>query len=259
MDLQLKGRIVLVTGGTKGIGAGCATVFAREGADVVAVYRSDDEGSQAFVKGLSDKYGVRAIAVKADVTIPEQVEAAFDQVKEKMGVAADILVNNAHRSGGQGARGPLETLSVEGWRNSIDGVLNTVFIVSNRFVRDLKAEGRGGHIVNVLAKAGITSNSKHNTSYVAGKAGMTGMTRAMANELIDIGIVVNGIVPGYVRTNGSYQPGSEGEKTKERFLRIGWAMPEDMGNVAAFLCSPGARQIIGAAVDCSGGTMLCPT
>jgi NAD(P)-dependent dehydrogenase (short-subunit alcohol dehydrogenase family) len=253
MDLQLKGRIALITGGTKGIGAGCATALAREGADIVAVYRSDEEGSQAFVRELAQTYGVRAIAVKADVTFPEQVEAAFDEANEKLGLV-DILVNNAARTY---ARGPIDTMTYEGWVKSMDGVLNHVFTVSRRFVADLKAAGRGGHIVNVLAKSAIVSNSKYKTAYNASKGGETAMTRSMANELIDFGIYVNGIVPGYVRTS-VYQEGSEGEMTKAKFLRVGWAMPIDMGNVAAFLCSPMAKQVIGAVVDCSGGTMMCP-
>ena len=254
MDLQLKGRIALITGGTKGIGAGCATALAKEGVDIVAVYRSDEQGSQAFACKLAQTYGVRAIAVKADVTFPDQVEVAFDMANEKLGLV-DILVNNAAKGR---ARGPIDTIVYENWVATMDSVLNHVFSVSHRFVRDLKAAERGGHIVNVLAKAAITSNSKYNTAYVASKGGMTAMTRAMANELIDFGIVVNGIVPGYVRTHGNYQIGSDGEKAKEKFLRVGWALPIDMGNVAAFLCSPQAKQIIGAVVDCSGGTMLCP-
>ncbi len=253
MDLQLKGRIALITGGTKGIGAGCATALAREGADIVAVYRSDDEGSQAFARDLAQTYGVRAIAVKADVTFPNQVEAAFDEANAKLGLV-DILVNNAAKTY---ARGPIDTMTYEGWVKSMDGVLNHVFSVSRRFVHDLKAAGHGGHIVNVLAKSAIVSNSLYKTAYNTSKGGETAMTRSMANELIDFGIYVNGIVPGYVRTN-SYLPGSEGEKTKEKFLRVGWAMPIDMGNVAAFLCSPMAKQICGAVVDCSGGTMMCP-
>ena len=253
MDLQLKGRIALITGGTKGIGAGCATALAMEGVDIAAVYRSDDEGSQAFVQGLAETYGVRAVAIKADVTEPQQVEAAFDQANARLGLV-DILVNNAAKTHG---RGPIDQIPFEGWVKTMDCCLNHVFSVSSRFTRDLKAAGRGGHIVNVLAKAAITSNSKYNTTYVAAKGGMTAMTRAMANELIDFDIVVNGIVPGYVRTT-HYQPGSEEEKTKEKFLRVGWAMPIEMGSVAAFLCSPQAGQIVGGVIDCSGGTMLCP-
>ena len=253
MDLQLKGRVALVTGGTKGIGAGCATALAQEGVDIVAVYRSDDTGSQAFVKELADTHGVRAIAIKADVTVPDQVEAAFDEAVSEMGFV-DILVNNAASSQGMG---PIDGMEYRDWISTIDGCLNHVYTVSSRFARDLKKTGKGGHIVNVLAKAAITSNSKYNTAYVAAKGGMTAMTRAMANELIDFGIVVNGIVPGYVRTT-HYQPGSPEEAVKERFLRVGWALPIEMGTVAAFLCSPQAKQIVGAVIDVSGGTMLCP-
>ena len=81
------------------------------------------------------------------------------------------------------------------------------------------------------------------------------MTRGLANEVIDDGIYVNGIVPGYVQTR-VYPPGAPNTVYKEQFLRVGWAQPRDMGTVAAFLCSPVACQVVGAIVDCSGGTML---
>ena len=134
-------------------------------------------------------------------------------------------------------------------------LLSLIHILSRRFIRECRAHKRGGHIVNVLAKAAIMTNSRNNTSYIAAKGGMTTMTRGLANEVIDDGIYVNGIVPGYVATS-VYQPGSEAYEYKKQFLRVGWATPRDMGTVAAVLCSPSACQVVGAIVDCSGGTML---
>lgn len=252
MDLQIKGKVALITGGSKGIGAGCAEALAREGVDIVALHRSDDEGSQAFVNKLATDYGVRAMAIRADVTDPAQVEAAYDKAIAQMG-QIDILVNNACSFY---PPAEFDEMDFDNWTSQINGSLNHVFTVSRRFVAECKQAKRGGHIVNVLAKAAITSNSKRNTAYIAGKGGMTTLTRGMANELIDYDIVVNGIVPGYVRTHGAYLPGSPEEKAKEGFLRVGWAQPIDMGVVAAFLCSPVANQVVGAIVDCSGGTML---
>ena len=251
MDLGLKGKTAVITGGTKGIGAGCSEVLAQEGCNVVMVYRSDPEGSEAFAQKLADTYGVGALAYCADVTHDDAIDGIFDAAIARFG-KVDILINNA--AGGV-VKKPLEQITPEEWRTAMDGCLNHVFTVSRRFVADCRKDKRGGHIVNVLAKAAITTNSHNNSAYVTGKGGMTILTRTMANDLIEDGIFVNGIVPGYVVTSW-HQPGSVSAAEKEKFLRVGWATPIEMGNVAAFLCSEKARQIVGAIVDCTGGTML---
>lgn len=251
MDLGLKGKVALITGGTKGIGAGCCEVLAQEGCDIVAVYRSDAPGSEAFVQGLQERFGVRAMGIQADVSDASAIDPLYDTAIAQMG-QVDILVNNA---GGGSARKPFEQLTDEDWHRSIANNLDSAFYMSRRFVGECRKHKRGGHIVNVLAKAAIMTNSIENTSYIAPKGGMTTMTRGLANELIGDGIYVNGIVPGYVRTQ-HYQPGTPAAEYKQQFLRVGWATPRDMGTVVAFLCSPAACQLVGAIVDVSGGTML---
>lgn len=251
MDLGLKGKVAMITGGTKGIGAGCCEVLAQEGCDIVAVYRSDIEGSEAFAQSLCDRFGVRAMAIHADVSQSECIDGVYEAAIVQMG-QVDILVNNA---GGGSARKPFEQITDEEWRKSIGNNLDSAFYMSRRFVAECRKHKRGGHIVNVLAKAAIMTNSTENTSYIAPKGGMTAMTRGLANEVIQDGIYVNGIVPGYVRTQ-HYQPGTPAAEYKQQFLRVGWATPRDMGTVVAFLCSPAACQLVGAIVDVSGGTML---
>lgn len=251
MDLGLRGKTAIVTGGAKGIGSGCSEVLAQEGCNVVVVSRSDETLVKAFADGLSEKYGVKTLAVLADVSKPQQIDGVFDKAIAAFG-QVDILINNA---GGGVALKPFEELTDEEWAMAMDSNLNSAFMMSRRFIKECKAHKRGGHIVNVLAKAAIMTNSRNNTSYIAAKGGMTTMTRGLANEVIDDGIYVNGIVPGYVATS-VYQPGSPAYEYKKQFLRVGWATPRDMGTVAAFLCSPVACQVVGAVVDCSGGTML---
>ena len=218
---------------------------------MVVVSRSDETLVKAFADGLSEKYGVQTLAVLADVSKPQQIDGVFDKAIAAFG-QVDILINNA---GGGAALKPFEELTDEEWAMAMDSNLNSAFMMSRRFIKECKAHKRGGHIVNVLAKAAIMTNSRNNTSYIAAKGGMTTMTRGLANEVIDDGIYVNGIVPGYVATS-VYQPGSPAYEYKKQFLRVGWATPRDMGTVAAFLCSPVACQVVGAVVDCSGGTML---
>ena len=252
MDLGLKGKTAIISGGTKGIGSGIAEVLAEEGCNLVLVHRSDPQHAETFARGLEDKNGIGVLTILADVTDASLIDSVFDRANERFG-QTDILINNA---AGGGAQKPLDDLTIEEWEATMKGCLSHVFSMSSRFIRDCRRNNRGGHIVNVLAKAAFTTNSHNNTSYIAAKGGMASMTRSMANDFIEYGIYVNGIVPGYVLNNSGYQPGLPGYIAKEKFLRVGWATPRDMGNVAAFLCSPRSSQVIGAIVDCSGGTML---
>ncbi len=252
MDLGLRGKTAVISGGTKGIGSGIAEVLAEEGCNLVLVHRSDPGRAADFARELVDKNGVGVLRIHADVTDASLIDDIFDSANKRFG-QTDILINNA---AGGGVQKPLDEMTIDEWNDAMKGCLSHVFTMSSRFIRDCRRDKRGGHIVNVLAKAAITTNSHNNTSYIAAKGGMTSMTRSMANDLIDDGIYVNGIVPGYVLNNSGYQPGLPAYIAKEKFLRVGWATPRDMGNVAAFLCSSRARQVIGAIVDCSGGTML---
>lgn len=253
MDLGLKGKVVIVTGGAKGIGSGISEAFAREGANVAIVYRSDPDYSEAFAAGLSEKYGVQCIGVMADVTDPGLTDCIFDTVREKLG-PVDILINNANAGAGFGS---IEAVEYEDWRKGIKGSLHHMFFLNSRFIRDCKAEGRGGNIINLSAKSAFMQNGFNKNAYVTGKGGVAAMTRAMAKELTPFGIRVNSIVPGYVLNSKGYQPGTPAYEEKAKFLPTGeYARPIEIGNIVVFLCSDMACQIIGALVDVSGGTMV---
>ena len=116
---------------------------------------------------------------------------------------------------------------------------------------------RPGSIVNVLSKSAFTTNSKDNTTYISAKMGAYGLTKGVANEMAPYGIRVNGIVPGYVQTERTYPDGDARTERMRALLPTGkFTLPIEIGRVAAFLCSDCSSQIIGAAIDCSGGTML---
>lgn len=253
MNLQLTDKIAIITGGTRGIGAGIARVLAAEGVHLALAYRSDTEGALCFTRELTEQYGIQAHAIKADVTIPEEVEA-FYQKALALFPTVHILINNA--AGGTPENTPMEELSFEQWKACMNGCLSHVFTMSQAFVKECKKSAHGGHIVNVSAKAAFHSASHNKIPYATAKGAIATLTQRMANDLIEDDIFVNAIVPGYVLSNYYQDPESPQCKAKEKELRIGWATPEDMGNITAFLCSPLSRQIIGAVIDCSGGTML---
>ena len=154
MDLGLKGKTAIVTGGAKGIGSGCSEVLAQEGCNVVVVSRSDERLVQNFANELANQYGVKTLAVLADVSKPGHIDGVFDKAIEAFG-QVDILINNA---GGGAAAKPFEELTDGEWAMALDSNLNSAFMMSRRFIRECKAHRRGGHIVNVLAKAAIMTS-----------------------------------------------------------------------------------------------------
>ncbi len=253
MDLKLAGKTVIVTGGSKGIGAGICTVFAREGADIAMNYRSDTEGSERFAEKLRRQYKVKVAAIKADVTREKEIEKLYEKVFDEFGTA-DILVNNA--AGGMAFK-PFQEYTAEEWKRGEEGVLDPVFYMSRIFLRHCIDGGRGGHIINLLSKSAILSSSVNNLSYVATKGALVSLTRGMAKEFIPYGVYVNGIVPGYVKTEYRHADGEERTERVRKLLPTGeFAMPEEIGNVAAILASPLFGQMIGAIVDCTGGTLI---
>ncbi len=256
MDLGLKGKVAIVTGGAKGIGSGISEVLAEEGANVVIDYRSDPAYCEKFAEDLAKRCGVRTLAVQADVSIAEQVDKLYEAAFAAFG-SIDILVNNA--GGGSGGRPKaFYELEIEDFRRYQDNNLNSAFMMSRIFVRYCFENKRQGHIVNVISKNAVTTNSYNNTSYISAKGGMLSMTRGLAHEVARYGIYVNGILPGYVENSkGSHKIGSErGDRVIQYIPTKRFGTPREMGNVVSFLCSEKSAQMIGAIVDVSGGTML---
>lgn len=252
MDLQLKGKTAIITGGSKGIGAGISLVLAKEGCNVVVNYRSDEKTAQKFVDKLKRENGIYS-AVKADVSCEEGAQYLFKQAEKQFGTI-DILVNNA--AGGYLPQ-EFREISAEEWKRAGEGLLDPAFYMSRLFLRYCIENKRGGHIINLLSKSALLSGSVNNLAYVANKGALTALTRGMAKEFIRYGIYVNGIVPGYVRTERLHVDGEERTERVRKLLPTGrFALPEEIGNVAAILASPLFSQMIGAVVDCTGGTLI---
>lgn len=253
MDLGLKGKVAIVTGGARGIGKGCSTALAMEGCNLAIVDLGHDETTRAYMEELKKEYEVDVLELAADVSNEEQIRQVYKDTLEHYG-KIDILINNA----GRGAiRKQFHELTTEDWRSVQEITLNSQFFMSREFVKYCRENERPGSIVNVLSKSAFTTNSKDNTTYISAKMGAYGLTKGVANEMAPYGIRVNGIVPGYVQTERTYPDGEPRTERMRALLPTGkFALPIEMGKIAAFLCSDCASQIIGAAIDCSGGTML---
>ena len=253
MDLMIEGKVALVTGGAKGIGAGVSEALAQEGCRVAAVYRSDPEGSEAACRAMDERSRGEVVPFRFDVTDPDGPDGAFDAVREALG-PVDILVNNA--CGGCELK-PFEQMAMADWRRGMAGALDHVFAMSNRFVRDCRAEGRPGRIVSFSAKAAFYQNGRDKRHYVAAKGAIASLTRAIAKEETEHGIIANAVVPGYVISDSHYHPGDADYEAKLGLLPTHrFAEPIEIGRLVAFLCSPMCTQVIGATIDCSGGTMI---
>lgn len=263
MNLGFEGRTVIVTGGAKGIGAGITQVFAEEGAHVIVDYRSDPERCEAFIKEVQGKTGNRNIyGIQADVSDPAQVQAIFDFAEETFG-RLDVLINNA----GSGPSQMFWDISLDDWNRMLNNNLTAYFMMCQEFVKRLMAAGKGGHIVNVLSKASLTTTTKGRACYVTNKTAQMGLTKQLAVDLTDKGIICNGIMPGTVRsemgksdlTRANITPEQEEAYYQARLKRLPmgrYGEPDEFGKMVAFLASEQCQLAVGAVIDFTGGMML---
>ncbi|MTD52825.1 SDR family NAD(P)-dependent oxidoreductase [Amycolatopsis pithecellobii] len=240
----LTGKVAIVTGASKGIGAGIARALGAAGATVVVDYSSDEQGAAATVSAITDANG-KAIAIQADVSQPGDVTRLFEEAGP-----VDILVNNAAAYSLQ----PFEDITVAEFHRQYEvNVLGTI-LTSQAFSG--QAGDRGGAIINILT-AGITANLPGQALYTSTKGALTNLTRVLANELAPRGIRVNAIAPGATDTEGSRAQGlfekdlTDAVVSRTPLGRIGH--PDDIGPVATFLASDDARWVTGDVIFASGG------
>ncbi|MEO9130687.1 MAG: SDR family oxidoreductase [Sphingomonas sp.] len=253
VDLNLKGRIALVTGGESGIGAACVAALAAAGADVGVIYYKDKdagETSAAVATGL----GRKAVAVQTDVGNEKDVEKAFDAVEKAVGIP-DILVNSA----GKNMSGvKVSEMTTEQWQGLLETDLTGSFFTSRRFVRNLKGSGRPGAIINITSIHSSVMRAG-GADYDAAKGGQTNLTKTMSLEVAELGITVNAIAPGMILTpmNGeAFHDPAYAEKLAQSIPLKRPGKPEEVAGVAVFLASPAGSYITGSTVTIDGGLSL---
>jgi len=243
---ELDGRVALVTGGSRGIGAAICTELAAAGAEVAVNYARDASAANAVCDAVREAGG-SAHAVQGDVSTAEGAAALVDAVESDIGPIA-ILVNNA----GITRDDLIMRLSDEDWRSVIDTNLGGAFFTCRALSRRM-LKRRAGVIVNITSIVGVHGNAGQ-TNYAASKAGLIGLTKSLAKELGGRGIRVNAIAPGYIATELT---DALPEQAREAILggtplgRLG--EPADVARAVRFLCSDAAGFITGDVLAVDGG------
>ncbi len=243
----LSGQVAIVTGASKGIGAGIARSLAEAGAAVVVNYAGAKADAERVVAEITAKDG-RALAVQADVSNEADVARLFAEAKKAFGQVT-VLVNNA----GRYAFGPLESVTVEEIQRQLDTNVKGVLLTTREAARAL---ADGGSIVNI-GSAASSLKSAGGALYTATKCAVDGITGVMARELAPRKIRVNSINPGPTATEGAAAMGVLGgdiEKAMVAQIPLGrMGQPADMGPIAVFLASPASAWVTGEVIVASGG------
>jgi 3-oxoacyl-[acyl-carrier protein] reductase len=254
MDLGLKGKVALVTGGGTGIGAGICEALAQEGVNVGVNYIVGKDEVISYAAELGRKYGTDCRPFYADVSKAEDLDAMVKELIAAYG-HIDILVNNA----GIWPTENILDMPDRNWEKVIDINLNGPFMLCKRVARHMVDAGIRGSIVNLSSKSGFLYNTGGHAHYATAKAGINMLTRTLMRELAPHGIRVNGIAPGMVRTpiNEDKWTDPELKKSYEQRIPSGrFALPVEIGYAVAFLASEKSFNIMGTVLDVTGGMLL---
>lgn len=236
-------RNVIVTGGTRGIGAAVSCEFIKNGDRVFAVYEKDDKTAQAFLESTG------AVIIKADVSKKEGVLAVFDAVR-KYG-KTDILVNNA----GISQIKPFAEMIEEDWDKIFAVNVKSAFLMSKEALSDMLIDKKG-KIINISSIWGQTGGSCE-VHYSASKAALIGFTKALAKELGLSGIQVNCVAPGVIDTDmNAHLTGEEMNCIKDEIPLNRIGTPEDVAKTVFFLASDAANYITGQVFGVNGGMLI---
>src|SRR5262245_52547496 len=248
MKRKLEGKVAVVTGASKGIGAAIAEQLAAEGAAVVVNYASSKAGADAVVKRITQKEG-KAVAVQADVSKPEDIKRLFAETKKAFG-KLDVLVNNA----GVYEFGPLDAITPEHFHRQYDLNVLGLLLTTQEAVKHFGPSG--GSVVNISSV--VASSAPPTTAVYSGtKAAVNAITKSLATELGPRKIRVNAINPGMVETEGVHAAGiaeSDFRRQTEAQTPLGRiGQPQDIAPAAVFFASSDSAWITGETLYISGG------
>jgi 3-oxoacyl-[acyl-carrier protein] reductase len=249
---ELHGRVALVTGSSRGIGAAIARLFAERGAAVIVHGR--DAGAVRTVVADIEGTGGHALAAIADLTHYEQIEAMRDAIEQHLG-PVDILVANA---GGSIVRSaPLEGITEADWRASVDVNLTATFLTIKAFLLGMR-QRRHGTIITMSSAAARRPTPQSPLAYAAAKAGIEVLTRELAAEAGPDGVRVNCLAPETILTERNQRqiPAAIQEKLRHTHPLQRLGTPDDVAHAALFLASDRSSWVSGVTLDIAGGSVL---
>ncbi|MGH2592710.1 MAG: 3-oxoacyl-[acyl-carrier-protein] reductase [Anaerolineae bacterium] len=247
--MQLKDKVAIVTGGSRGIGRAIALELARRGAKVVVNYNASAGPAEEVVSAIKASGG-EAMAVKADVSKFDEAQALIKSATEAYG-RLDVLVNNA----GTTRDMLLALMKEEDWDTVLATNLKSAFNCCKAALRPMMRQ-KYGRIVNITSVAGVAGNAGQ-TNYSASKAGMIGFTKSLAKEVGSRNITVNAVAPGFVETDLTKDLPAELKEAAIKVTPLGrWGTCEDVAHAVAFMASDEAAFITGQTLSIDGGMVM---
>ena len=243
---DLTGKSAIVTGANTGLGQGIALALAQAGADIALIGRSDPVETLEQL----DKIGVKSHFIKTDLSQSDKAQEIIDEAVAALG-RLDILVNNA----GTIKRNEAIDFSVDDWDSVINVNLRSLFFYSQAFAKHLIANKQAGKIINIASMLSFQGGIRV-PSYTASKSGVSGLTKALANEWATHGINVNAIAPGYFATNNTAELQADEKRNKDILGRIPtgrWGDPSDLDGAVIFLASEASNYVQGITLPVDGG------
>ncbi|ACN98146.1 3-oxoacyl-(acyl-carrier-protein) reductase [Sulfurihydrogenibium azorense Az-Fu1] len=243
--LDFKGKNVLVTGSTRGIGKAIALSFAKHGANVIITGR-EKSAAEVLAKNIENEFGVKAFGINLDLS--GDIESPFKEIVDWSGGKIDVLVNNAGIT--------KDTLFIRMKQEDWDSVINTnltgTFKITQS-VAKLMIKQRYGRIINISSIIGFIGNVGQ-VNYATTKAGLIGFTKSLAKELASRNITVNAVAPGFIETDMTANLPADIVESYLKQIPLGrFGKPEDVANVVLFLASDMASYITGETIHVNGG------
>ncbi|MGX7091715.1 SDR family NAD(P)-dependent oxidoreductase [Hutsoniella sourekii] len=241
--MKLKDKVAIVTGGTSGIGAATAVLFAQEGAKVVVVGRNEERGN-AVVDQVKEA-GSEGVFIQADALKTEDTDRVIQETVDQFG-QIDILFNNA----GMGASKPTEEVTFEEYRQTVAVDLDSVFYFAQQGILQMLKQEQGGVIVNTASMYGLIG-VPGSAAYNAAKAGVINLTRSLGTEFADRKIRINAICPGYIDTPILPEESKQMLADATPMKRLGQS--EEIAKAVLFLASDDSSFMTGSALVVDGG------